>query len=404
MRTWEIDDNKAFPSDLVREQDFILRVRRLQRLGTPHLVINLVLSALDPFSKNQGALEAVQAQLQEFAKVTQGQYAEMSNGDAFIVWEHNDSTKELPSRIVSAILPDAARSGDISQFLLVYQTPRDYTPLRERTNHYVEVAQAVSALGAEGSPSQALRSEAVRGGLTAWSVDQIGKLLGEIDLRRYGRNQAIYRRNADGGWQQVCEEYFISFEDLRRERFPKLEMITPEHLFLALCEMLDQRILMMLTDRPETIAGRAIRLNLSVRSIMDAAFARFIHDMPRERRGLIGFELHRGDLFQDFTLTLGAMEVLRGEGFKVAIDSVTPDMVTYLNLSAFDVDNIKINVSKDRAAQLNDPAIRRGLSMIPPGRLIFFRCDNERALAAGIELGVTQFQGWLIDDAAKTKG
>ena len=93
MRTWEIiEDSNAIPSDLVREQDFILRVRRMQRQATPHLVINLVLSAVEAFTKHQGALEAVQQQLQEFAKVTQGVYNEMSNGDVFIVWE------ETPAR------------------------------------------------------------------------------------------------------------------------------------------------------------------------------------------------------------------------------------------------------------------------------------------------------------------
>jgi EAL domain-containing protein (putative c-di-GMP-specific phosphodiesterase class I) len=404
MRTWEIEDtSKLLPSDLVREQDFILRVRRLQRLGTPHLVINLVLSAIDAFSKSQGALEAVQQQLQEFAKVSNGVYAEMSNGDVFIIWEETAGAQAFPARIVSAIMPDAPTSVDTSRFLLIWHTPKDYTPLRERTNHYVEVAQAVSSLGTGGSPAQVLKSEAARGELTAWSVDQIGKLLGEIDLRRYARTQTIYRREANNLWQPVSEEYFISFEDLRRERFPKLDLITPEHLFLALCEMLDQRLLVMLTERPETISGRPIRLNLSVRSIVGSTFAQFIHGMSHDKRGLIGFELHRGDLFQDFTLTLAAIGVLRSEGFKVAIDSVTPDMLDYLNLSSFDVDQIKINVSKDRAAQLDDPKIRKNLSQLPTNKLIFFRCDNERALAAGIALGVTQFQGWLIDDAAQTK-
>lgn len=47
MRIWEIEDNKAIPSDLVREQDFVMRVRRLNRLVTPALVINLVISAFD---------------------------------------------------------------------------------------------------------------------------------------------------------------------------------------------------------------------------------------------------------------------------------------------------------------------------------------------------------------------
>ncbi len=371
----------------------------MQRLGTQHLVINLVLSAVEAFAKSQGALEAVQQQLQEFAKVTQGSYAEMSNGDVFIVWEEKPGIQALPARIVEAILPDVPT--DTSRFLLVWHMPKDYTPVRERTNHYVETAQAISTLGTGGTPAQILKSEAARGELTAWSVDQIGKLLGEIDLRRYGRTQPIYRYEKDGSWALESEEYFVSFEDLRRERFPKLDLVTPEHLFLALCEMLDQHLLTMLTNRPETISGRPIRLNLSVRSIMSSAFALFGRGIPREKRGLIGFELHRGDLFQDFSLTLAAINAVREEGFKVAIDSVTPDMLAYLNLASFDVDNIKINVSKDRAAQLADPAIQKYLAAIPAEKLVFFRCDNEAALAAGLKLGVKHFQGWLIDDAAR---
>jgi EAL domain-containing protein (putative c-di-GMP-specific phosphodiesterase class I) len=402
MRTWEIiEDSNAIASNLVREQDFILRVRRMQRQTAPHLVINLVLSAVEAFAKNQGAMEAVEQQLQEFAKVTQGNYAEMSNGDVFIVWEETAATEALPARIVSAILPDVK---DTTPFLLTYHMPRDYTPLRERTNHYIEVAQAAATLHPGDSPSLALRSEAAQGALTPWSVDQIGRLLGEIDLRHYARTQPIYRRERDGSWKPVSEEYFISFEDLRRERFPRLDLITPEHLFLALCEILDQRLLAMLTEKPETIAGRAIWLNLSVRSIMGTVFAQFIHNLPHDKRGLIGFELHRGDLFQDFSLTLDAIAALRHEGFRVAIDSVTPDMLPYLNLAAFNIDHIKINVSKDRTAQLSDPVIRTEFARVPPEKLIFFRCDSDRALAAGLELGVSLFQGWLIDDAAQAKG
>lgn len=400
--TWEIQDSNAIPSDLVREQDFILRVRRMQRQGMPFLVVNFVLNASQAIAKNRAMLEAVQQQLQEFARVTQGAYAEMSNGDAFIAWEDSAANQALPQKIAGAIFQEA-KGGDFSKFLLTYHMPKDYTPLRERTNHYVEVARSAATLIDEASASQALQSEAARGALTPWSVDQIGKLLAEIDLRRYGRTQPMYRQDADGHWKAFCEEYFISFEDLRRERFPKLDLITPEHLFLALCEILDQRLLGLLTDHPETIAGRAVHLNLSVRTITSAPFVRFTHSIPHEKRKLIGFEIHRGDMFQDFTLTLSAIDVLHREGFSVAIDSVTPDMVDYLNLAALPVDYVKINVSKDRAAQLDNPVVRSGLARIPSEKLIFFRCDNERALAAGQALGVRQFQGWLIDDVVQGK-
>jgi EAL domain-containing protein (putative c-di-GMP-specific phosphodiesterase class I) len=402
-RVWEFQDDKAMPSDLVLEQDFILRVRRMQRLGTTHTVVNLVLNAIDPLAKSRRALEAVQQSLQEIAKVTNAVYAEMSNGDVFLIWEKIADAGRLIAQLVDVMLPEESKGEDTSKFVLTYSMPGDYTQLRERANHYVEVVRAAASMMAEGVPAEALKSEAARGPLTAWSADQIGRLLNEIDLRRYSRTQPIYRHEAGGKWAPVCEEYFVSIEDLRRERFPKLEIITPEHLFLALCETLDQRLLTSLAENPQTIAGRHFHLNLSVAAVMSATFARFAHGIPREQRSLIGFELHRGDLLQDFARTLGAIETLKDEGFKVALDSITPDMANYINLAAFDVDYIKINVSRDRAEQLNDPAIRKSLAQIPAERLIFFRCDNERALAAGLELGVSLFQGWLIDDAVQGK-
>ena len=138
-------------------------------------------------------------------------------------------------------------------------------------------------------------------------------------------------------------------------------------MFLALCETLDQRLLTSLIEHHQTIAGRSRSiLNLSVAAVMSATFAQFAHSVPREERGLIGFELHRGDLLQDFTRTLGAIDTLKQEGFKVALDSMTPDMARYMNLAAFDVDYIKINVSRDRAEQLAEPPSAKRWRKFPP--------------------------------------
>ena len=395
MRIWEIEDNKVIPSDLVREQDFILRVRRMQRHGTPCLVANFILNAVEPLAKNHNALEEVQKKLQEVARASRGAYYEMSNGDGFIVWEQPDNSSLAVINALEKMLVEYG--ADAKQVLVSYRMPENYAVLRERTNYYVEVVRAASLVGGDAD-----RVEDAQGHLTAKNVDQIEQLIGGIDLRRYGRTQSLYRHVA-GVWQAVGEEYFISFGDLRRERFPKLEVLAPEHFFLALCGVLDQRLLKMLTSSYEIIGGRTINLNVSVVSITGAVFAQFVHRVPREHRPSIGFELHCGDLFQDFSLTLSAIETLKREGFRVLIDSVTPEMVNYLDLMAFAVNTIKINVSKDRALQLEDPAIRLGLEHLPSDKLIFFRCDNQRALSIGQELGIQTFQGWLIDDLASKK-
>lgn len=401
MRVWEFDDKRAFPSDLVREQDFILRLRRLQRVGTSHFIINLAINALEAVATSRRALEAMQEKLKDFARITNGIYAEMSNGDVFMIWEETADAAILTSRILSAILPPDAAPGLAERLLIAYHMPQDYVPLRERANYYIEVVRTVSAT--QDSPSDVLKSSAAHGPLTAWSVDQIGKLLAEIDLQSYSRTQAIYRRSDDGTLTPVSAEHFVSFDDLKRERFPKLEIITPEHLFMALCEMLDQKFLAVLTETYDAWAGRDLWFNLSVATVMGSVFAQFARRVPMAQHGRIGFEIHRGDLLQDFSLTLNAVEVLRREGFRVALDAITPDMLGYVDFAAFDADLYKINMSKDRTLLLNDQKRQQHLAALPRDKVVFMRCDSPKAYELGVEHGIRLFQGWTIDDMVKDK-
>lgn len=397
MRVWEFEDKRETPSDLVLEQDFILRVRRMQRVGVQCLVLNFILSAIEPLAKSRDAMEEAQKKLQAFAAATKGAYHGMSNGDAFLVWEQPGAASIMSDRAIDAALAEYKANANL--FLLTYRMPENYALLRERTNQYVEAVRALATV--TGTLDKVDESS---GHLTAKNVDQIEHLLGEIDVRRYGRTQSIYEDNrATGKWSAVAEEYFISLEDMRRERFPKLAVERSEHFFFAICSLLDQKLIAALTNSYETIAKRTINLNLSVPTIMSSVFAQFVRRIPHDQRNLIGFELHRGDLLQDFSLTLSALNVLRHEGFRTALDSITPEMVEYINLNKFAVDRIKINVSKDRVTQLANPEIRKGLERLPHEKLIFFRCDNERALSIGRDMGVSIFQGWLIDDLAGKK-
>lgn len=413
MRIWEVEDNKVVPSDLVREQDFILNIRRLHRLGTPTLVINIPLTAIEPGHGNRGPLEEAQERLQAFAKKSNGTYAEMSNGDVFLAWQENEATHVLPDWIMSVVLPGGVTPDDVEKFRLVYHLPGGYAELRGRANHYIDLSREASASAetSDGSASQLLQTESARGPLTAWGADQIEKLLKDIDLHRYLRTQAVCEycggsspeALAKGEWNLAFMEIFMGINDLRQAHFPKMDIVPSEHLFLELCQTIDQRLLVELAERPDIITGHVISLNLSVTSISGAAFARFAHAVPRERHGAVLCELNCADLWQDFTMTLGVMESLRHEGFRVVIDGVTPEMLNYVNLTLFDADFIKINVSKDRVPALQSARARSALAVMPREKLIFYRCDSEQAFSAGLELGVTRFQGWLIDDLVKKR-
>jgi EAL domain-containing protein (putative c-di-GMP-specific phosphodiesterase class I) len=223
----------------------------------------------------------------------------------------------------------------------------------------------------------------------------------DIDLCQYIRSQTIYEYQKDKSWRQIIDETFVGLEEVRVKFFPHLDVTQPKHLFLELCQVLDRNLLEALTLNYDSVNDMTLSLNLSIHTVLGMEFAQFTHRIPRANRARIGFEIHCGDLLQDFAQTLNAIGTMHQEGYRVAIDGITPDMLTYFNFERFNVDFIKINVSKDYATSLKYQAIREGIARAPRDKLIFFHCDSEQALMAGIDIGVTKFQGWLIDDQAR---
>lgn len=402
MRMWEFDDNRAVPTNLVLEQDFILRIRRLHRLGTPHLVANIQLSQIPADYSGRGSLEDTHRRLQALALAQKGTYAEMTNGDVFLIWPFSMMAKVFPDQAMMVTLPNGFLPEDAAKYVLTYNLPDEYALLRERANAYIDLSRTSENEEDENAPTRLLKSEAARGPLSAWSLNQIERLVKDVDLCPFIRSQSVYEyQSGDRSWKQLFDEAFIGLEEVKQQYFPHLDFTQPKHLFLDLCQLLDRGLLTVLTQNYESVSDLSLSLNLTLQTVLGPEFAQFSHRIPRAARQRIGFEIHCGDLMQDFTQTLGSLATLRQEGYKIAIDGITPDMLSYINLSRFDADYFKINVSKEQALSLKYPLIRAGVTQAPHKKLIFFHCDSEAAIKAGLDLGVTKFQGWLIDDLAR---
>ena len=347
--------------------------------------------------------EQLQRRLEEATGQSGGIAHRMANGDYFatLPLTAKNMRDGLAGKIAAAALPPSASEDDRSKLIHLYELPGDYAPARERANHYIEAARAAAQIGsANPAPERALQSDSVRGPLTPWALDQIVRLFADIDIRRYVRSQNIYQ--GDGArWTVIGAEYFVSADDLKRERFPRLDIHNPERLFMELCAALDRRLMHQLADAPESLALGALFLNIAVESVLDSPFANFVRSVPAARRGQITFELNRGDLLLNLATTLNAIAILRQEGFRVALDALHPQLLLYLDPGKFAADYYKIRVSKDILEQLDNADVLRAMQSLPVDKIIFYRCDNEGALAIGRKLGVTMFQGWLIDDAAQ---
>ena len=399
MRVWEVDDLKALPGDIVREQDFIMRLRHLQRQATPCAVINLSFGAVPTLQAETEQREAIVRALAPQIAEAKAQFHLMSQGDVFIITADQQAGRTaVLTAVAKTLAAHHLNDADILKLQQIFQLPQDYAAARERANHYVEAARASAQIGAANpSPELALHGEQVRGPLTPWALDQIVKLFATIDVRRYVRSQSIYRLAA-GGWEVAGAEYFVSVEELRRERFPRLDIRTPERLFMELCSELDHRLLNAFADQPTSLASGPINLNIAVESVLGSAFAKFTHSLPPEQRRQITFEMNRGEVLMNFEATLAAIAALKREGYKVAFDALHPGMLPYLNCAAFDVAYLKIRCGKDMIEQAQNPITLQALRNLPKEKIILYRCDSDTALEFGKIIGASLYQGWYIDD------
>ncbi|MBI3419006.1 MAG: hypothetical protein HY053_02595 [Proteobacteria bacterium] len=385
---------------MIAEQDFILLLRRLNRANTPQTVINLIRNLADYDSENDPIATQVKAAIAKYS----GEMHVMGNGDIFLVLPpmENAETQRLRGTAMAMVFPHGSSTEAQDKAAVVYRLPQEYMPLRERANTYVELARAVEVMGPVRQAEEALQAEDVRGPLTAWSLSQVEKLLDSIDIKRYVRTQPVYKQVARGVWEKSFIDFYISISDLQRERFPRLVLNTPERLFLDLCCTLDRKLFQELSYTTDNWKGKRISINMAAETVLSSVFAQFCHVLPKDRRPNVGFDIHKSDLFLNFTTTRNAISVLKEENFLVGIDGITPSSLPYINFDRFTVDYYKVKVTREKLEELKEPLAMRALEALDRGKIIFNQCDSEEALRFGQNLGVTQYQGWLIDDVANT--
>lgn len=387
-----------YSEHMIAEQDFILAIRRFNRLNSPQVVIN-VIRELPDYSPEDS--DAIESGIRQIIKKHNGEAYAMANGDLFLVFGllGGQQLQHLNHELFVMSF-EGKPEADIEKCIVNYELPISYSALRERANAYVELANAAEHLGAMQSANRALQDEHVFGPLTAWSLSQVEALLENIDIKRYIRTQPVYIQGDRGLWEKKHIDFFVSVSDLKRERFPRLILETPQRLFLELCCSLDRKLLLEFASHTEQWENKHIGLNLSVETVLSSAFAQFCHVLPNKARSKVNFEIHRSELFLNYTTTCNALSVLKEEGFIVGIDGITASVLPSIKFSSMNVDYYKINVTREKWPGMTSPDVLAALQSLPAEKIIFSHCDHEEALHFGQKLGVRQYQGWLIDDVA----
>jgi len=212
-------------------------------------------------------------------------------------------------------------------------------------------------------------------------------------IKAFVRGQPVVLSGAEKKLVTLMTEYYVSIDRLRKTLFADADMRGCSLIFYDLTMILDQIVLRSFDHLPNN--GGQFSINLNVKSVFTKTFKNFIAAAPMDR---LVIEFRQPDIIEYFDEYEVARDIILSKGAKIAVDQISPDTLGLVRLEYLGASIAKFQWSHDSNDTLKERcAAFKHLAEhgIEP---IMTRVDDAQALEMGAELGVHQFQGFLIDD------
>lgn len=331
---------------------------------------------------------------------------DLPNGDVVALGALHAPQLETAHHVLRAMLdeapgPDEAAPG--APLLRLHRLPEEAAAVLAA----IEEGLGLSA-AAPGAMDAALRAAAAvpaaRRPLDGATLAAAERALAMVDLAPFLRRQTICRLAPEPGAapEPLWEERRVSLPEVGAALLPRTDLAAAPRLAHRLRRALDRRLLTELA-RPEELRDlrRPLLLPLALESVTAEAFLRFDALFPSDLRaeGGLAVALPAEDALRDPAGYAFARDFLRLRGHRVVLD--LPDLALAALLPAprarFDLLRLA-GVSAPPAAGRAAAVLRPGAAPpIEPGRAVLAGVERPSAIAWGWEMGITLFQGRLIE-------
>ena len=267
--------------------------------------------------------------------------------------------------------------------------------IRQATEH-----RRPSTAPASQQTTEALLNIAGNGAMSLAEYGNIETLLDAADLTNVIRQQPICALTRDDPPQRVFDEIYVSIGDLQKTLTPDKNLTGDRWMFQRLTRTLDRRVLKALNSSSGLSPTRSMSLNMNVSTLLTPEFQVFDNELRVGARGTIMLELNLLDIFGDIGAYIYARDLVQERGYRVCIDGLTHLTATFIDRAKLGADMVKIHWSPDIA---EDPAGNQAIALAQSvrgagsTRVVLCRCDDGRAVRAGLDLGIAMFQGRHID-------
>ena len=382
---------------------------RLDRHRAGRVACELHLGLLRPYHQQPHHLRIVRKVLEPLTRRFDAGIYELHNRSV-IVLTKDAAIAEIDryvGQVRSLFSEDPLFGGaEESQFCSWYELERDYDALLRRARQLNDERTAAQESGALEAMTRLLGGAAIR----PTHLEQIERAIEHADLANILRRQDVFALAPGMRPERMFHELYFSMQYLAQTLLPGHSVTSDDFLFRHLTRVLDRRMLALMTQRELFPMLRAAALNLNVRTVLSAEFMEFDRATNVKDRGSLAIELPALDIMNEPDEYLFARDFLKERGYKIVIDGVK-----HLNLPLIDRDWLGFDFVKvpwtpslfdDAAAGHRGDMLKSAIARTGRDRVVLCRIDSEDGLKAGEALGITLYQGRLIDgmSGAGTKG
>ncbi|HET6157843.1 MAG TPA: hypothetical protein VFE34_05830 [Dongiaceae bacterium] len=378
-------------------------VTRLDRHRAGRMACELHLNLLRPYHQQPHHLRIVRKTLEPLVRRYDAGIYEMHNRNVIVVAKGAavEDIDRYVLQVRSLFSEDPLFGGEVEPaFSTWYNVERDYIALLSRVRQLNEARKSGpgdAQRSAQDAPSQIVASGAT---IRPTHLEQIERAIEHADLANILRRQDVYAIMPGLRPAAMFHELYFSMYYLAQTLLPGHNVTADDFLFRHLTRALDRRMLALMTQRELFPMLKKAAINLNVRTVLAAEFMEFDKVTNIKDRGSLAIELPALDVMNDPNEYLFARDFLKERGYKIVLDGVK-----YLNLPLIDRDWLGFDFVKitwtpslyDDAGGQRGDALKAAVSRIGRDRVVLCRVDSEDALKAGEALGITLYQGRLID-------
>ncbi|WND04139.1 EAL domain-containing protein [Temperatibacter marinus] len=248
-------------------------------------------------------------------------------------------------------------------------------------------------------PVQAPSARAKDTPLDPERLHQLVQTIQVTDLEGLMQKQKVYASLPGKKAVTVMINHTVNFTQAIQRLMPSLEATPDRFLSRYLMAKLESQLL---KNKPNLSNEKGIisSLTLSLDVLQSDMFKEFSQHVRSLQKSKLVLEFDLSDAIQNPDMFRQAMKTLHTDGYRTCLAGITPQAIDWLNLSQFDVEFYKIQLTEADEVTLDDEALIArltwALNSIDKVKVILAGCDSQKAISFGRTCGLTLMQGTAL--------